>query len=163
MKEMRKVTTQINISSNSQDTDALHQKLFDAALAAARRAYAPYSKFRVGAAILLSNGEIITGNNQENSAYPSGLCAERVTMFYANSKFPNEKVTHLMICAETDEGILKTPITPCGACRQVLIEKENMQGSPIEICLAGRDEMYIIESVAQLLPLAFIPASLDNK
>lgn len=160
---MKQVTTTVNISAESQPTDALHQTLRDKALEAARRAYAPYSKFRVGAAVRLANGEIITGNNQENSAYPSGLCAERVTLFYANSRFPDVAVTHLMICAETDEGVLKNPITPCGACRQVIIEKENVQRQPIEICLAGRDEMFIISSAAQLMPLAFVPESLDNK
>lgn len=161
--EIKKVKITVEIAKEGQEEDNLHKELRKAASEAAKRAYAPYSKFRVGAAVRLANGEIITGNNQENAAYPSGLCAERVTLFYAQSKYPNETVTHLMICAETDEGVLKTPITPCGACRQVIIEKESIQGSPIEICLAGSDTTYILESAQQLMPLSFVPESLNNK
>ena len=159
---LKKVTTSVSISKESIAEDALHQELRQAATQAAKRAYAPYSKFRVGAAVRLENGEIITGCNQENSAYPSGLCAERVTLFYANAQHPDLKVTHLMICAETDEGILKQPITPCGGCRQVIMEKESVQGSPIEICLAGADTTYILQSTQQLMPLSFVPESLNN-
>lgn len=161
--KLKEVKTSIIISSNSCDEDALHKTLREAAIQAAKRAYAPYSKFRVGAAVRLANGEIITGCNQENAAYPSGLCAERVTLFYANAQYPDQVVTHLMICAETDEGILKQPITPCGACRQVITEKESVQGSPIEICLAGAETTYILKSAQQLMPLSFVPESLINE
>lgn len=160
---LKKVATQVNIDAEGIAEDALHERLRHEAQEAAKKAYAPYSKFRVGAAALLSNGEIISGSNQENAAYPSGLCAERVTLFYANAKYPDEKVTHLMIVAETDEGTLKTPITPCGACRQVIIEKETVQGSPIEISLAGAETTYVLKSAQELMPLSFIPSSLDNK
>lgn len=161
--EIRRVKTSIEIAKESAAVDELHESLRRIASEAAKKAYAPYSKFRVGAALRLESGEIISGNNQENAAYPSGLCAERVTLFYANAQHPDEKVTHLMIYAETDDGVLKEPITPCGACRQVIIEKENVQGAPIEICLAGRDTIYVLESAEQLMPLSFVPESLDNK
>lgn len=161
--EIKTVKTRVEIAKDGSSVDDLHESLRKVAAEAAKRAYAPYSKFRVGAAARLESGEVISGNNQENAAYPSGLCAERVTLFYANAQHPNERVTHLMIYAETDEGPLKEPITPCGACRQVIIEKENVQGAPIEICLAGRDTMYVLESAEQLMPLSFVPESLENK
>ena len=91
---------------------------------AAKRAYAPYSKFQVGAAVLLENGEIITGTNQENAAYPSGLCAERVAVFYANSKYPDVPVIAIAVTAFTNNKFVQTPIPPCGSCRQVLTETE---------------------------------------
>ncbi|MCQ2203884.1 MAG: cytidine deaminase [Bacteroidales bacterium] len=161
--QLRKVTTVVEISSDTTSEDALHETLRNAAAEAAHMAYAPYSNFHVGAAARLANGEIITGSNQENAAYPSGLCAERVTLFYANAHYPNVAVTHLMIYAENADGVLPTPITPCGACRQVIIEKETTQGSPIEICLAGADTTYIISSASQLMPLSFLPDSLNQK
>ncbi len=141
----------------------MYAQLRNAATEAAHKAYAPYSKFHVGAAVRLETGEIITGNNQENAAYPSGLCAERVAIFYANAQYPNSRITHLMICAETEGEVLKKPITPCGACRQVIIEKENTQGAPIEICLAGADETFVLPSASDLMPLSFVSDSLINK
>lgn len=159
----KKVTTTTVIEPHETTDSALHAKLYNAAAEIAHRAYAPYSQFRVGAAVLLTNGEIVTGNNQENAAYPSGLCAERVALFYANAQYPSEKVTHLMVYAETDSGTLKQPITPCGACRQVIIEKEKTQGKPIKILLAGADTIYNIASAEQLMPLSFIPTSLNNE
>ena len=137
--------------------------LVEEAVKATRNAYAPYSKFRVGAALLLEGGQIVSGSNQENAAYPSGLCAERVAMFFANAHYPDAKVLRMLIYAETDKGPVLSPITPCGACRQVLIEKENTQGSPIEVALAGRDSIYVLRDVASLLPLSFIPDSLKGE
>lgn len=136
--------------------------LLETARDAARKAYAPYSKFRVGAAALLDNGEVVSGSNQENAAYPSGLCAERVTVFYANSRFPEAKILRLVIYAETDKGPVRTPIAPCGACRQVLLEKESAQGAPIAVSLAGAAELYTVPSVERLLPLSFLPKSLKG-
>lgn len=130
----------------------------------AHKSYAPYSKFHVGAVALLENGEMVSGSNQENAAYPSGLCAERVTVFYTNAHYPNTVITHLMIYAETEEsGVVVTPITPCAACRQVLIEKEAIQGSPIKLILVGRDSVYIIPSARDLVPLSFVPDSLKGE
>ncbi len=120
-----------------------------------KNAYAPYSKFNVGAAVLLENGEIITGTNQENSAYPSGLCAERVAMFYANSKYPNVAVKSIAVTAFFNNDYIAEPAPPCGACRQVLLETETRFKKPIKVILFGKDKIRIIEGVKQLLPLSF--------
>jgi cytidine deaminase len=157
-----KVNVSTEIVRHDKCDDALCDALLELAKSAASKAYAPYSKFRVGSAALLSNGEMISGSNQENAAYPSGLCAERVTIFYANARFPEEAVTHLMIYAETDNGAVSKPITPCGACRQVLIEKEIQQKQPMQIILVGASDMYFIESALSLMPLSFVPDSLNG-
>ena len=132
------------------------KKLIDAAREAATRSYAPYSQFNVGAAVQLSDGTIVTGNNQENAAYPSGLCAERTTIFWANSQYPSKPVEALAIAARNEEGELATPISPCGACRQVILETENRYGRPIRIILYGAKECYVVEDgIKALLPLSF--------
>ncbi|MCK5823118.1 MAG: cytidine deaminase [Bacteroidales bacterium] len=122
---------------------------------AAQRAYAPYSKFKVGACVLLENGEFIEGNNQENAAYPSGLCAERVAMFYANSKYPDVPVKTIAVCAYVNSKLLDEPVPPCGSCRQVLLESETRFNSPIKVILIGENKISIIDNVKQLLPLSF--------
>ncbi|MDR2810988.1 MAG: cytidine deaminase [Tannerellaceae bacterium] len=121
---------------------------------ATRDAYAPYSKFQVGAALLLENGVIVTGNNQENVAYPSGLCAERVALFYAGAQYPDVAVYAIAIAAQT-KGERVEMITPCGACRQVLLETENRYKRPMKVLLCGRTQIYIVESATSLLPLSF--------
>jgi cytidine deaminase len=129
--------------------------IVDKAKEATSRAYAPYSKFQVGAAALLANGEMITGNNQENVAFPSGLCAERTTLFYAHSQYPDKAVKALAIAAYTAGDFLDRPISPCGACRQVLLETEMRFKQPVKIILYGKKEILIVESIKDLLPLAF--------
>lgn len=119
------------------------------------RAYAPYSQFQVGAAVLLVNGEIITGSNQENVAFPSGLCAERTALFYANSQYPEQAIKSLAIAAYRQGDFIEHPISPCGACRQVIFETEMRYKSPIRIFLYGKTEIYVIEGINDLLPLAF--------
>jgi len=109
----------------------------------------------VGAAVLLENGEIITGNNQENAAYPSGLCAERTAMFYANANYPDVAVTTLAVAAQNAGGFLKDPIAPCGSCRQVLLETEQRYGKKLRVLLYGASEIAILETVKDLLPLSF--------
>lgn len=156
------VEVKTTIAPSDTATSAETLMLLDAARAIAHKAYAPYSRFRVGAAALLDNGEVVSGSNQENAAYPSGLCAERVTTFYANAHYPEAKIVRLMIYAETDKGPVAQPITPCAACRQVLLEKETTQGSPIRISLAGADSIYNVNSVAELVPLSFVPKSLEG-
>ena len=133
----------------------LYRGLVDEAKRATEVAYAPYSKFRVGAAVLLETGEIVSGANQENAAYPSGLCAERVAMFYANSRFPNVAPKALAIAAFADGDFLEEPITPCGACRQVLLETEVRYGVDIDVLLYGRKGVYVVKGVKALLPLSF--------
>lgn len=152
MKE-EKITVNIRVFANDELTE-LESSLRQAAIEATDRAYAPYSNFYVGAAALLENGEVITGNNQENAAYPSGLCAERVTLFYAGSKYPDVPVEILAIAVMAG-GQLKEDISPCGGCRQVLLETEERGGKPMKIMLCGKDNVKIISSAADLLPLSF--------
>ncbi len=125
------------------------------AIEAARKAYAPYSGYFVGAAVQLANGETVTGNNQENAAYPSGLCAERVAIFSAGSQHPDVVVTSLAIAAIRDGVIQEEPVSPCGGCRQVLCEKEAHGGSPIEMILYGSKRIQVLRQTIDLLPLPF--------
>jgi len=129
--------------------------LIDCAKDACARAYAPYSQFFVGAAVLLDNGETVTGTNQENVAFPSGLCAERTALFYANSQYPDKAVKSLAVAAFTQGDFIDRPISPCGACRQVILETEMRFKTPIKIFLYGKSEIYVIEGIENLLPLAF--------
>jgi len=129
--------------------------LVNKAIEAAKNAYAPYSAYKVGAAVLLKNGEIITGNNQENAAYPSGLCAERVAIFYAGSQYPEVPVEIIAITAMQDGSIQEEPVSPCGGCRQVLLEKENLGKTPMQIILYGTKRIQVIQQATDLLPLPF--------
>ena len=130
--------------------------LLKAARVGAQNAYAPYSHFKVGAAILLNNGEIIIGNNQENAAYPSGLCAERVAAFYAVSQYPEVPFNKLAIVSIHPNTPSSQPTAPCGGCRQVLLEYEEKFGQEIEIILASETEdIYIFKNAKDLLPFSF--------
>ena len=141
---------------------AQDRHLVDAAKLATQRSYAPYSRFNVGAAALLTDGTVITGTNQENAAYPSGLCAERTTLFYAGSSHPDKAVAALAIAAYTDGAFTPTPIAPCGACRQVMLETEQRGGTPIRILLYGTQGIYIIEGgTRELLPFTFDASFLE--
>ena len=140
---------------------AADRQLIDAAKAATQRSYAPYSHFHVGAAALLADGTVVTGTNQENAAYPSGLCAERTTLFYAGAQYPNNAVTMLAIAARKGDHFTAVPTAPCGACRQVILETEHRYGKPIEILLYGEEKTYIITSIESLLPLCFGKTDLE--
>lgn len=119
-------------------------------------AYAPYSKFNVGAAVLLESGEVVSGSNQENVAYPSGLCAERVALFYCGANYPNEKVKTICIVAKGDLLPISHQLSPCGACRQVMLETENRQSQPYRVILVNQDNTTtVFYSAKDLLPLAF--------
>jgi cytidine deaminase len=131
------------------------KKLVDAAKEAVKSAYTPYSHFQVGAAVSLANGEVITGNNQENVAFPSGLCAERTALFYANSRFPDVAVKAIAIAAYTGGDFTEEPVSPCGACRQVILEAQNRYRQPVRILLYGKRGVYDVERITDLLPLAF--------
>lgn len=132
------------------------QNLMDQAVEIRKKAYAPYSQFRVGAALLLDNGKIVLGSNQENAAYPSGLCAERVAIFYAGSKYPEAKILKIAITAASDTNQTKAPIPPCGSCRQSIAEYEIKQDTPIEIYFMGEiGSIYQSASLKNLLPLMF--------
>jgi len=131
------------------------KELINQAKEASGRAYSPYSKFSVGAAVLLDNGKIIQGNNQENAAYPSGLCAERVALFYANANYLESKVLTIAIAAKSGGIFTKLPVTPCGSCRQVILETGNRFKQKIKIILYGEDKIQIIEDAGNLLPISF--------
>ncbi len=135
--------------------------LVDAAKESTARSYAPYSRFSVGAAALLGNGVVVTGTNQENAAYPSGLCAERTTLFYANSQYPDQPVQVLAVAARTENGFIPMPIPPCGACRQVILETEKRYHTPIRILLYGQNEVYEVHGIGDLLPLSFDASALE--
>ena len=121
-----------------------------------KKAYAPYSQFRVGAAILLDNGQIVLGSNQENAAYPSGLCAERVAIFYAGANYPDAKILKIAISATSDLNVNTTPIPPCGSCRQSIAEYESKQEYPIEMYFMGEiGAIYKSNSLKNILPFTF--------
>jgi cytidine deaminase len=127
-------------------------------------AYAPYSQFYVGAALKLSSGEIITGSNQENVAYPSGLCAERVAIYYANSIHPNETIETIAVTARTKEFEMVNPVTPCGSCRQAISEYEIKQAKPIRLIMAGEEgEVHIATGISTLLPFMFNETDLKKE
>ncbi len=135
--------------------------LLDKAQTACKSAYAPYSQFKVGAAVLLKNGEVVTGNNQENAAYPSGLCAERVAMYYASANFPNVPMLAIAIAVESENVEFTKPLAPCGSCRQVMAEYEHLYKLQMRIILSepgGR--VQIINGISDLLPLTFNAADL---
>ena len=136
-------------------------RLFEEAKQALNTAYSPYSNFQVGAALRLSNGEIIRGSNQENAAYPSGLCAERTAIFYAGSQFPKETIEEIFVLARKTGDQILVPACPCGGCRQVLLEYETKQNTPIIVGFKIENEGYIqLASVSDLLPFKFDSSSL---
>ena len=152
MKEL-KLETRVEVYAVG-ELDNIYRQLYEAAFEASKKAYAPYSKFHVGAAVLLENGEILSGNNQENAAYPSGLCAERTTLFYAGARYPDAAVQILAIAAMKD-GERVDLITPCGACRQVMLETEKRFKHPMRVLLYGKKGIYELKNVGELLPLSF--------
>jgi cytidine deaminase len=155
MKEIKiEATLYVFDNVNELPNEAL--SLMQKAIEARGKAYAPYSKFNVGAALLLDNGEVITGNNQENASYPSGLCAERTAIYYAGSQFPDSKIVRMAISAGSKRNQTTKPIPPCGACRQAIAEYEIKQESPIEIYFMGETGAVAkSNSLANLLPLVF--------
>lgn len=149
----------INISIESYQLDELSpqdQELVQAAIEATKNAYANYSRFYVGAALRLENGKIVIGANQENAAFPSGLCAERTAVFAAQANYPDSPIETLAIAGRNEKGVLPDPITPCGACRQVILEIEDRYKKPIKILLYGTQKIYCVRSVKDLLPLSFV-------
>ena len=129
--------------------------LAEKAIEATANSYAPYSGFCVGAAVRLSDGKIITGSNQENIAYPSGLCAERTAMFYASSTHPGEEMEAIAIAAVKDGKLCSLPASPCGACRQVMAEYQTRAGKEMRIILAGAEKTLVFDRVDDLLPFIF--------
>ena len=131
------------------------KKLAEAAIEAIGHSYAPYSKFNVGAAVLLDDGIIIKGSNQENAAYPSGLCAERTALFYANHQYPDSTMKSLAIAAGQYGVLCDNPASPCGSCRQVMAQYQTKSGKPMSVILVGAARIMKFEKVDDLLPLIF--------
>jgi cytidine deaminase len=155
MKEIS-ITTQFSVFESIEELSKDTQDLMNEAIAIRKKAYAPYSKFRVGAALLLDNGKIVLGSNQENAAYPSGLCAERVAIFHAGAIYPEAKILKIAISAASDMNQTKAPIPPCGSCRQSIAEYEIKQETPIEIYFMGEiGAIYQSASLKNLLPFMF--------
>ena len=155
MKEFTQTSTFVsydNVDELPHDVKALMER----AIEVRKKAYAPYSQFRVGAAALLDNGEIVIGSNQENAAYPSGLCAERVAVFQAGAAFPDAKIAMIAISAASDSGNTKSPIPPCGSCRQSIAEYEFRQERAIPIYFTGESgPVFLARSLKDLLPFTF--------
>ncbi len=146
------------------DLGQADMNLMELAESSLKDAYAVYSHYRVGAALILSNGKVITGNNQENAAYPSGLCAERVAMFYAKSQYPGESIEAIAISAKADTFTIRDAVAPCGACRQVMAEYEIQQKSPIRVVMKGETgPVLAVDSIEALLPLMFHAEELKRK
>ena len=160
---MKELNLQINLKIyDYEELDAADRELLDNAREATRRSYAPYSRFSVGAAARLANGIVVAGSNQENAAYPSGLCAERTTLFYANSRYPDQPVETLAIAARNERGdFLDNPIPPCGACRQVMLETEKRFAQAMRVLLYGKRGIYEVKSVGDLLPLSFDASAME--
>ena len=155
MKEIS-ITSSFIVYDSLEELSKEIQDLMNQAVEVRKKAYAPYSQFRVGAALLLDNGKIILGSNQENAAYPSGLCAERTAIFYAGSTYPEAKILKMAITAASDTNQTTAPIPPCGSCRQSIAEYEIRQETPIEIYFMGEiGEVYKSASLKNLLPFMF--------
>lgn len=158
---MKKILINIEMDFvQPEELDENDKELIERAIAATHNSYANYSHFHVGAALRLANGQIIIGANQENAAFPSGLCAERSAIFAAQSNAPEQAITTLAIAARNENGLMEKPVSPCGACRQVILEMEDRYKRPVRILLYGTSGIYIIGSVKDLLPLTFVDADM---
>lgn len=150
------ITTQFSVYDAVSELPAEIKDLMEQAVAVRKNAYAPYSNFRVGTALLLDNGKIVLGSNQENAAYPSGLCAERVAIYHAGAIYPDAKILKMAITAASDANQTSAPIPPCGSCRQSIAEYEIRQETPIEIYFMGEiGAIYKSDSLKNLLPFMF--------
>ena len=136
------------------------RRLVETAIAATNNSYAKYSHFHVGAALLMSDGSVIIGANQENAVFPVGLCAERTAIFAAQAQHPELSMKMLAIAARNKEGLVRMPVSPCGSCRQVILEMEERYQQPIRILLYGTEGVYAVRSVRDLLPLCFMDESM---
>ncbi len=160
MKEIR-IETKISVFESFDDLSDSEKGYMNKAIEIRKKAYAPYSKFLVGAAIVLDNGTVLQGSNQENAAYPSGLCAERVVIFYAGANYPDNKIVKMFISAAPSNREATSPIPPCGSCRQSISEYEVKQDLPIEIYYMGSNgPIHKSDSLKNLLPFMFDKANL---
>lgn len=154
---MREYDIRITVKEydNNLELPAEEQVLLQRANKATQTAYAPYSNFNVGVAILLENGEIVSGSNQENSASPSGLCAERVAMFYANAHYPNIPIVAIAVSSAVNGVLNDKPIYPCGSCRQALLENEQRFKKPIKVIMGSSKKIQSVGSIKDMLPFSF--------
>ena len=158
---MKQMKIEINYDFvNESELSKEDLELVNRAKEATNNSYANYSHFNVGAALRLENGDIIIGANQENAAFPSGLCAERTAVFAAQAQHPDQPIEALAIAAKNVNGFIKEPISPCGPCRQVILEVEDRYKKPVRIILYGTDGIYIVKSVKDLLPFSFVDANM---
>ncbi|MBO4486575.1 MAG: cytidine deaminase [Prevotella sp.] len=154
---MEDIRIEINMQfCQMEELSADDQELVKAAIGATANSYARYSNFNVGAALRLADGSIMIGANQENAAFPSGLCAERSAIFAAQSQHPEHAITALAIAAKNANGLMPDPVSPCGSCRQVILEVEDRYKQPVRILLYGTRGVYCINSVKDLMPLSFV-------
>ena len=158
-----KQSFEYTVFSGRDELSASDGRLMDAAIAARERAYAPYSGFRVGAAVLLANGQVVTGNNQENASFPSGLCAERVAVYQAGALYPEVALEAIAISAASQKIRVSSPVAPCGNCRQAIAEYEQRQAQGIRILFGGSEgPVYSCNSLADLLPLGFSRSDMEG-
>ena len=152
--EAKNINTTIYVA-NMEELDEKDRQLVEAAIEATKSSYAPYSHFNVGAAVRLDNEVVIPGCNQENAAFGVTICAERTALFAAGAQYPDAKVEAIAIAARNADGLLDDPVSPCGTCRQAMVETEKRSGNKLHILLYGRKHVYIIEGIGALLPLTF--------
>jgi cytidine deaminase len=155
---MQKVNLNVSVAVYADETELppAEQSLLESARQATYRSYAPYSHFHVGAAVLLEDGTVITANNQENAAFPSGSCAEQSAIYWVGANYPDEPIAAIAVVARPGTGSVFKPVAPCGACRQSLLEYEHRQGRPIRLLMLGPGrEVVVSESIANLLPVKF--------
>jgi cytidine deaminase len=159
-----KLTSVVHSYDSLDDLPQVDKDLMNAAIGARGHAYAPYSHFYVGAAVLLDDGTIVLGNNQENVAYPSGLCAERTALFAAGANFPGKAVIKIAISAHSSDFEVVSPVYPCGACRQVMSEYEQLSKRPMEILMMGSSGgVHVVNGLINILPVAFNADNLKRK
>jgi len=153
--DTKTITINVLEANSAEDLEQSDRQMLSLALQASSGAYAPFSRFQVGAAVLMSDGSLVTGSNQENAAYPSGLCAERTALFYAQSQYPHLAVEAIAVAAVFQGSQTQEPAYPCGACRQVMLESQKRSGKPLRVIMGGSQKIHIVESVMDLLPLGF--------
>jgi cytidine deaminase len=151
-KEIKLIYTEYNDMAEMSEEDRM---LIGKAIEAGRKAYAPYSRFQVGAAMLLEDGTVVSGANVENAAFPSGSCAEKTALSYAVSNYPDLKPVAIAVVARNENGLTGEPVPPCGNCRQMLLEEENRNGKPIKVILYGSGRIVVVPSSEKLMPLQF--------
>ena len=164
MKKKQLLNIEVDIYNDVKHLGEADRALLLRAIDISATAYAPYSNFHVGAALELSNGVIITGSNQENVAFPSGICAERTAFYYAGANYPNEKILKVAVTARSKHFNVNYPVSPCGACRQAMYEYENKQESSIKVIMMGESgEVRVMHAIADLLPFTFNETSLKKE